>query len=520
MHPTDDSTLLRQYVETRSDEAFATLVARHINLVYSVAVRCVGDPHQAEEIAQSVFILLANKAATLRHDKALSSWLFQTTRLTASNFIRSETRRHRRELEAHMQSQLDQPDRDLWQRIAPLLDDAVAELSDPDRRAILLRFYEGRSLREVGIALDASEDAAQKRLTRAVEQLRDFFAKQGVTVGASGLVAIIGSNAVQAAPVGLAVTITTAATLGGTTIATAAATTAKAITMTTLQKSLIGATLFAAIGTGIYEARQASIARKQVEALRQQQASLATQVEELARERDDAARQMAAMRNDGEQLIHATSELLKLRSEVARLRDAQRQTEPRKPTEANDQTTIAALAWVNRAKLLKARFEQWPGRATPEMQLLSEQDWLNEAANRELDTDEACREAISRLRWTAKGKFAVAVKTAIDQFTEANNGQLPSELSQLASYLKPPAESLLNGYEIAKPGWVKPPKPSSPNSERAESWAIVEKGNFTPDGIPIRDGSNLSDPDFDMYVVIYQGGHYGYGTGNARNRSN
>src|SRR5688572_1664410 len=176
MLPTDDSVLLRQYAENHSDEAFAALVTRHINLVYSVALRCVGDPHLAEEVAQAVFILLAKKAAQLRHDKALSSWLFQTTRLTASNFIRGETRRHRREQEAHMQSVLNDPGNDVWPRIAPLLDDAVAGLSEKDRDAIVLRFYEGRSLREVGAVLGASEAAAEKRVSRAVEKLRTFFA--------------------------------------------------------------------------------------------------------------------------------------------------------------------------------------------------------------------------------------------------------------------------------------------------------------------------------------------------------
>src|SRR6266850_6300785 len=190
MQPTDDSVLLRQYAEDHSDEAFAGLVTRHINLVYSVAVRCVGDPHQAEEVAQAVFILLAKKAPQLRHDKALSSWLFQTTRLTASNFIRGETRRHRREPEAHMQSVLNASGTDVWPRIAPLLDDAVAGLNEKDRQAIVLRFYEGRNLREVGSALGASEDAAEKRVSRAVEKLRTFFAKRGVAVGAGGLVVI------------------------------------------------------------------------------------------------------------------------------------------------------------------------------------------------------------------------------------------------------------------------------------------------------------------------------------------
>src|SRR5580698_8349385 len=104
MQVMDDSALLRQYAENHSDEAFAALVARHINLVYSVALRNVGNPHEAGEITQIVFIILANKAAQLREAKALSTWLFQVTRLAANNFIRSESRRHHRETEAYMQS--------------------------------------------------------------------------------------------------------------------------------------------------------------------------------------------------------------------------------------------------------------------------------------------------------------------------------------------------------------------------------------------------------------------------------
>src|SRR5882724_11675306 len=126
MQSTDDRALLRQYAENNSDEAFAALVTRHVNLVYSVALRHVGNPHAAEEITQAVFIILAKKAAQLRHDKALSSWLFQVTRLTANNFVRSEMRRQHREQEAYMQSVLDEVGVEVWSRIAPLLDDAVA----------------------------------------------------------------------------------------------------------------------------------------------------------------------------------------------------------------------------------------------------------------------------------------------------------------------------------------------------------------------------------------------------------
>ena len=215
MEPTDDSVLLRQYAEKNSDEAFAALVTRHINLVYSVALRQVGNPHAAEEITQAVFIILAKKSASLRHEQALSSWLFQTTRLTANNFIRSESRRHCREEEAFMQSVLDEAGTEVWPRIAPMLDDAVGSLREKDRRAILLRFYEGRNLREVGLALGASEAAAEKRVNRALEKLRKFFTKRGVDSTAATIAETISTHSVQAAPVALAKAVTAVAIAKG-----------------------------------------------------------------------------------------------------------------------------------------------------------------------------------------------------------------------------------------------------------------------------------------------------------------
>ena len=210
----DDTALLRLYVDHQSDEAFAELVKRHLNLVYSVAFRQLGDPHHAEEVAQAVFIILSKKVAQLRHEKALSSWLFQATRLTANNFIRSETRRHRREQEAHMQSTLDQPGDDTWERIAPLLDTAVGRLSEKDRRAIVLRFYEGRNFHDVGTALGASEDAAEKRVSRSLEKLRGYFTRRGVMLSAGVLATAMAANSVQAAPATLAVYVTAGAAKG------------------------------------------------------------------------------------------------------------------------------------------------------------------------------------------------------------------------------------------------------------------------------------------------------------------
>ena len=183
-----------------------------------------------------------------------------------------------------------------WEHIAPHLDAALGELSEPDRDAVLLRYFEKKSAQEMAERLGISSEAAQKRASRAVERLREFFAKRGVTIGGSGLVVVISANAVQAAPVGLAVTISTAAAFAGTAVQTSTVIAAtKTIAMTTLQKTLIAGALTAAVGTGIYEARQAATFRTQVEALRQQQAPLTEQIAQLTRARDDASRQLAAV---------------------------------------------------------------------------------------------------------------------------------------------------------------------------------------------------------------------------------
>src|SRR5204862_828662 len=137
--------------------------------------------------------------------------------------------------------------------IAPHLDAALGELSEPDRDAVLLRYFEKKSAQEMAERLGISDEAAQKRVSRAVERLREFFAKRGLTVGASGLVVVISANAVQAVPVGLAVAVSTAAALAGTTIAaTATAIATKAVAMTTLQKTIVTATVAILAGAGIY----------------------------------------------------------------------------------------------------------------------------------------------------------------------------------------------------------------------------------------------------------------------------
>jgi RNA polymerase sigma factor (sigma-70 family) len=198
----DDIELLRQYAVENSEAAFATLVARHVNLVYSTALRSIGNSHSAEEITQAVFIILSRKAKSFPRKTILTGWLHQTTRLTAANFLRTEIRRQHREQKAYMQSTLGETE--TWTQIAPLLDDAIARLGDRDRDAILLRYFENKSAREMAAALRVDEPAAQKRVTRAVEKLRAFFAKRGVTLTAAAIAGAVSANSVQAAPVGLA----------------------------------------------------------------------------------------------------------------------------------------------------------------------------------------------------------------------------------------------------------------------------------------------------------------------------
>jgi RNA polymerase sigma factor (sigma-70 family) len=215
MHELDDTALLRRYVERDSEEAFATLVTRHVNKVYSVALRQTGNPHSAEEITQAVFVILARKSRHLGQRVILSGWLYQTARLTAVTFIRSEIRRARREQEAHMQTIVNETGSDDWPQIAPLLDTAMAGLNETDRHAVVLRFFDGKSMKEVGATLGANEDAAKKRVNRAVEKLRRFFMKRGVVLSASALTSAISAHSVHAAPVALAKSVTAVAVAKG-----------------------------------------------------------------------------------------------------------------------------------------------------------------------------------------------------------------------------------------------------------------------------------------------------------------
>ena len=203
----DDWQLLQAYAKNRSEAAFAELVRLHLDWVYSVALRHVGDPHLAEDIVQSVFVLLARKARDLRPGTQVGGWLFRTTRLVAGHARRAETRRKIREATAcTMSHDTASPDTDeiLWEQLAPHLDQAVAALSEADRSAVLLRFYEKMPLRGIGEKMGVSEEAAKKRVSRAVEKLREFLDRRGVKLSGVALAAVLAEKTVQTASAALA----------------------------------------------------------------------------------------------------------------------------------------------------------------------------------------------------------------------------------------------------------------------------------------------------------------------------
>jgi uncharacterized protein (TIGR03435 family) len=216
MPDANDMDLLRDFARGHSEAAFAELVRRHVNLVYSVALRFTADPSEAEDVSQAVFILLARKAASLSPKTVLTGWLYETTRLTAAGFLRSRRRRQAHEQEACMQSDLTAPDdAGFWQQLSPHLEAAMTRLSHDERTLLALRFYENKTGAEAAAQLGIREEAAHKRTARALEKLRRFFGQKGITLSAAALATAVSAHAVQAAPVGLAKTISAVAVVKG-----------------------------------------------------------------------------------------------------------------------------------------------------------------------------------------------------------------------------------------------------------------------------------------------------------------
>jgi RNA polymerase sigma factor (sigma-70 family) len=325
----EDQQLLREYAAGGSEAAFGELVARYVNLVYSAALRRAGgDPHLAQDAAQLVFADLARKARSLPKGVVLAGWLHRATYYAAAQLLRTERRRQAREEEAVAMNALTSEPATDWEQLRPLLDQALDRLGAADRDALVLRFFEQRSLAEVGHALGSNEDAARKRVTRALEKLRADLVRRGVTTPAAALSSVIAAHAIQTAPAGLAAALTTASLAGAATGTGATLTAVKLMAMTKLKFGLVSALAVVGVATPLVIQHQANLRlRAENQLLRQQSEQLGPLAAENERLSNLVSRpDPSPSLPDGQR-----SELLRLRGESTRLRAAGRQEPPSEP---------------------------------------------------------------------------------------------------------------------------------------------------------------------------------------------
>ena len=437
MQTKSDAQLHREYATHRSESAFSEIVARHTNLVYCAAARQMPSSDLARDVTQRVFTALAQTAGSLSNkmaeDASVAGWLYRTTRNLVLNFRRDEYRRHQRERQAmeHLYTGTEaSPD---WNCLSPLLDEAMGELTEADHDALLLRYFKNEDLRTVGRALGVSDDAAQKRVSRAIDRLREFFSKHGITVATGSLAAAISTNAATAAPVGLAASISAAAVLtahtaGSVAVANTTLTTLNLINMKSL--AVIGAAALA-VGTSTYLVEHSKVNR-----LLAENQALSANHDQLLAEREAA--KLSANRNDGElaRLRDDQNELLRLRNEVGVLRH--QTNEIAKLRKQNQQLNDQFNAFV------EAQRQAEIAQASPERQAMM-----------------------------AKMNDAKALCLGLLLYAEAHQEQFPRDLNDITNYLAGANATLTgtNQFELVVYGPLTPANISKPS----ETIAVREK---------------------------------------------
>jgi RNA polymerase sigma factor (sigma-70 family) len=307
---TPDNELLALYARTRSEEAFAELVHRHVNLVYSVVLRRLnGDAHLARDASQAVFTDLARKASSLSHRTTLTGWLYTSAHFASSEIARNESRRRGRE-EKYMRETKSQTAIDPhWEELRPVLDEVMLQLKETDREAILLRYFENRPLAEVGAKLGLRENTARMRVERALEKLRALLAKRGIAT-TSALVETISAHAVQLAPTNIAAALATASI---TAAGTGTWALLKIMTATKLKLSFV--TLVIAAGTTAFVVQHQAQNR-----LRAENEALHRQMTQWQTDNETLLNRLATAHDSNPAPDRQLKELLRLRSEVGFLR--------------------------------------------------------------------------------------------------------------------------------------------------------------------------------------------------------
>ena len=469
---TDDAQLLRRYTEERAEQAFGELVARHIDLVYSAALRVVGgDRHLAQDVTQTVFADLARKARNLPREVPLAGWLYRHTCFTAANAVRTERRRQIREKTAMEMNALHDNTGPNWEQIAPVLDEAMNQLSASDRDAIVLRFLKRQDFRGVGSALGVGEDAAQKRVSRALDKLRTFLSRRGVTLTATALATTLTTESVIAAPAGLAVSVT-AASLSAATGTGTILTLLKFMATTKLKTGIVSVIVVASVVTPLVVQHQAQARlRDQDEALRQG----ADQLAKLQADNEQLSKRLAAAKNSRPPSNDQLSELMRLRGEVGRLRRDMQELAQATTAAPSRTDKLASMAerYSQRINEMKQFLDTNPSERIPELQFMTDADWLWLAGENTPDTEEGHQHAMSLARLTAEGNVARdALRPALLHYAQDNNGQFPSDLSQLKPYFKTPIEdAILERWQILPASRLV----NLREDLRKEDWVITQK---------------------------------------------
>src|SRR5882724_6706075 len=308
---TDSQKLLAEYARTGSDAAFRELVTRYVDLVYSTALRLVGgDGHRAQDVTQIVFTNLARKAGSLSTNLLLGGWLHRHTCYVASTMMRTERRRQVREQQASQVNMSDHTEENLG-RIAPILDEAINELCAEDREAIVLRFFEQEDLRSVGHALGSSEDAARMRITRALEKLASLLKHRGVAFSSATLGTALATEAVSAAPAGLAAAVVSTAFAG-------TAMSSGIVGLTTMKIGILSAIAVTGVVAITLQYISHVSLRQENQLLSRQLAGLS----ELRLENERLSNLLASANGAALSSKQDFSELLRLRGEIGQLRQA------------------------------------------------------------------------------------------------------------------------------------------------------------------------------------------------------
>lgn len=418
-----DHELLTAYLQSADNGAFRMLVERHVNLVCSIARRHVSSSPAAEDITQAVFIELAHKAARIPADTPLVAWLHVVARRTAIDHVRSETRRTRREQQTiALAETVNTPEPD-WTAIAPLLDEAVESLRPVDRTAILLRYFENKPLHEIAVALGTSDDAAQKRVSRALESLRACLRRRGLVVGAGALATQLPAHAVTAVPAGLPAAISAKALAS-----TAAVHLTRTVAMASLHKTLLASLCALALGAGGYELLQIRNQQRELDGLRQRLHQVGLEEQSLRRENASAQHTL----RDTDAAIDA------------RLAAAQSTT-----TGPDAALEAQMRAWLARQDQLKELARTRPDLGAPELALLTDAEWMSIASSGiNFESKKALKQAFAQLRYRAGDIVFTHFNAAITAYRKANAGVFPPTAAALAGYDAALSPDILAQYEV------------------------------------------------------------------------